>query len=115
MKEKLIIKFGHVLIFSSSDITITIRKGGEKKMSEKKSSLMLSFFIGGLIGGGITFLLASSLMRTRKARPTRANRTPVLRDEMNEQSYEEGGYCAPEGADIHYDVGKDTYYSNEER
>lgn len=83
-------------------------------MTERKSSLMLSFLIGGLIGGGMTFLLASNLMRTRSAKPARANKKWELSDEMEEQSYEEGGYCAPEGADMHYDMGKDTYYSNEE-
>ena len=36
----------------------------------------------------------------------------MLRDEMNEQSYEEGIYCAPEGADIHYEWKKIIYYSN---
>ena len=74
-----------------------------KKMNERKSSLILSFFIGGLIGGGITFLLASSLMRTRGTKPVRVNKTGELPDEMKEQSYEEGIYCAPEGADIRYD------------
>ena len=81
-------------------------------MTEKKSSLMLSFLIGGLIGGSMTFLLASSLMRTRSAKPARTIKTRELLDEMKEQSYEEGIYCAPEGADMHYDIGKDTYYSN---
>ena len=33
---------------------------------------------------------------------------------MREQPYEEGIYCAPEGADTHYDMEKDSYYSNEE-
>jgi hypothetical protein len=80
-------------------------------MSEKKISLMLSFFVGSLIGGSITFLLATYLMRTRSIR---ANKTKGLRDEMEEQSYEEGIYCAPEGADLHYHVGKDIYYSKEE-
>jgi hypothetical protein len=83
-------------------------------MTEKKSSLMLSFLIGGLIGGGMTFLLASSLMRARSAKPTRANKKWELSGEMGERTYEVGGYCAPEGADMHYDMGKDTYYSNEE-
>jgi gas vesicle protein len=81
-------------------------------MLERKSSFILSFFIGGLIGGGIAFLLASSLMRTRSAKPARAVKTHESLDEMEEQSYEEGAYCAPEGADIQYDMGKDTYYSN---
>lgn len=79
-------------------------------MSEKKSSIMLSFFIGGLIGGGITFLLATQLLRTRNVR---VNKTKGQRDVMEEQSYEEGIYCAPEGADLHYNAEKDTYYSNE--
>jgi hypothetical protein len=83
-------------------------------MSEKKSSLMLSFFIGGLIGGGMTFLLASSLMRKRSTKRARATKKWESSGEMEERTYEEGGYCAPEGADIHYDVGKDAYYSNEE-
>ena len=83
-------------------------------MLERKSSFILSFFIGGLIGGGITFLLASSHMRTRSAKAVRTNKTRVLLDEMKEQSYEEGLYCAPEGADIHYDAEKDMYYSNGE-
>jgi hypothetical protein len=83
-------------------------------MSEKKSSLMLSFMIGGLIGGGITFLLASRLMRTRRTKPARATRRWAASDEMREQSYEEGIYCAPEGADIHYDIEKDIYYSKDE-
>ena len=78
-------------------------------MSEKKSSLILSFFIGSLIGGGITFLLASSLMRTGHAKPARANKKWATSDEMEEQSYEEGIYCAPEGADINYDIEKDIY------
>ena len=81
-------------------------------MSEKKSSLILSFLIGGLLGGGITFFLASNLMRLRNAKPIR---TRDRFDETDEQSYEDGGvYCAPEGADMHYDVGKDVYYSNGE-
>jgi hypothetical protein len=83
-------------------------------MPEKKSSLMLSFLVGGLIGGGITFLLASSLTRKRSTIPARETRKWELSGEMREQSYEEGVYCAPEGADMHYDMGKDTYYSNDE-
>jgi hypothetical protein len=80
-------------------------------MLDRKSSLMLSFFIGGLIGGGITFLLATHLLRTRN---TRISKTKGLRrDETEEQSYEESVYCAPEGADLHYDREKDMYYSNE--
>jgi hypothetical protein len=80
-------------------------------MLDRKSSFMLSFFIGGLIGGGITFLMATHLLRTRS---TRVNKTRGLRrDEMEEQSYEESDYCAPEGADLHYDREKDMYYSNE--
>jgi hypothetical protein len=83
-------------------------------MPEKKSSLLLSFLVGGLIGGGITFLLALSLTRKQSAMPARETRKWELSDEMEEQSYEEGVYCAPEGADMHYDIGKDTYYSNDE-
>jgi gas vesicle protein len=83
-------------------------------MTEKKSSLALSFLIGGLIGGGMTFLLASSLMRTRSAKPVRANKIREPVDEMKEQSYEDGVYCAPEGADLYYDREKDIYYSNGE-
>jgi hypothetical protein len=83
-------------------------------MNEKKSSLMLSFFIGGLIGGGITFLLTSSLMRKGRTKPSGAAWKWEKSDDMKEQSYDEGVYCAPEGADMHYDMGKDTYYSNEE-
>jgi hypothetical protein len=79
-------------------------------MLERKGSFILSFFIGGLIGGGITFLLATHLLRTRSAR---ANKTTGTRGEMEEQSYEESVYCAPEGADLHYDRDKDMYYSNE--
>jgi hypothetical protein len=90
------------------------REGRGENMTEKKSSLMLSFLIGGLIGGGMTFLLASSLMRRRGTKAARATRKWAASDDMEEQSYEEGGYCAPEGADMHYDMGKDTYYSNEE-
>ena len=80
-------------------------------MSERKRSLMLSFLIGSVIGGGMTFLLATHFLKTRGVR---ANKTKGLRDEMEEQSYEEGIYCAPEGADLHYDAGKDIYYSKEE-
>lgn len=83
-------------------------------MNEKKNSLLLSFFIGGLIGGGITFLLASSLMRTGRNKPSKATRKWEIPDEMKEQAYDEGVYCAPEGADMHYDMGKGTYYSNQE-
>jgi hypothetical protein len=82
-------------------------------MLDRKSSFILSFFIGGLIGGSITFLLASSLMRTRGTKPARVNKPAGLRGEMEEQFYEEGIYCAPEGADLHYDREKDMYYSNE--
>jgi len=83
------------------------------EINEKKVSLMLSFLIGGLIGGSITFLLASSSMRKRSTMPAGKTREWSLPDDMEGQSYEEGGYCAPEGADVHYDMGKDTYYSND--
>jgi hypothetical protein len=98
------------LILSSSDISINIRRES-KKMNEKKSPLLLSFLIGGLLGGGITFFLATNLMRSRNAKHTR---TRDWSDETDEQSYEDGVYCAPEGADMHYDVGKDVYYSDGE-
>ena len=87
---------------------------GEKDMNEKRSSVMLSFLIGGLIGGGITFLLTSSLMRKRNTVPARETGKRGLSDEMKEQSYEEGDYCAPEGASMRYDMGKDLYYSGDE-
>jgi hypothetical protein len=90
------------------------KKGVVAMMNEKKSSLILSFFVGGLIGGGITFLLTSSLIRKRIARPGRSTKKLRFSDEIQEQSYEDGVYCAPEGADMHYDMGKDTYYCNEE-
>jgi hypothetical protein len=83
-------------------------------MSERKNSLVISFLIGGLIGGGMTFLLASRLMRTRRVKPARAAKRWAASDEASEQSYEEGIYCAPEGADIHYDMEKDIYYSKDE-
>jgi hypothetical protein len=83
-------------------------------MPEKKSSLLLSFLVGGLIGGGATYLLTSSLTRKQSTIPARETRKWELSDEAEEQSYEEGVYCAPEGADMHYDIGKDTYYSNDE-
>jgi hypothetical protein len=83
-------------------------------MNEKRSSLLLSLLLGGLIGGGITFLLTSRLMRTRRAKPARANRKWSVSDEMREQSYEEGIYCAPEGADTHRDLENDIYYSKDE-
>ena len=79
-------------------------------MLDRKSSLILSFFAGGAIGGGIAFLLTTHLLKTRNVR---VNKTKGLYDEMKEQSYEEGLYCAPEGADLHYDMGKDMYYSND--
>ncbi len=82
-------------------------------MFEKRGSFILSFFIGGLLGGGIALLLAPGLVRKRSDKPVRARRTRELRDEIEKQSYEEGIYCAPEGADMHYDIGKDMYYSNE--
>ena len=83
-------------------------------MSEKRSSWLLSLLLGGLIGGGITFLLTSRLMRTRRGKPARAARKWVASDEMSEQSYEEGIYCAPEGADTHRDLENDIYYSKDE-
>jgi len=83
-------------------------------MNEKRSSLLLSLLLGGLIGGGITFLLTSRLMRTRRAKPTRAARRWAASDEMSEQSCEEGIYCAPEGADTHRDLENDIYYSKDE-
>jgi hypothetical protein len=83
-------------------------------MNEKRTSLLLSLLLGGLIGGGITFLLTSRLMRTRCAKPAHATRKWAASDEMEEQSYEEGFYCAPEGADIHRDLEKDIYYSKDE-
>jgi hypothetical protein len=79
-------------------------------MLDRKSSFILSFFAGSVIGGSIAFLLTTHLLRTRNVR---VNKTNGMRDEMEEQSYEEGIYCAPEGADLHYDREKDMYYSNE--
>ena len=83
-------------------------------MNEKRSSLILSFLAGGLIGGGITFLLATSLMKKRSFVPAREIRKWELSDETEEQSYEEGDYCAPEGADMHYDIGDGLYFSSDE-
>ena len=81
-------------------------------MVERKGSFVLSFFVGGLIGSGITFLLAQYLTRKRNAKAITADRTRMLRDEMKERLYEDGIYCAPEGADMHYDMEEDLYYSN---
>ncbi len=82
-------------------------------MSEKRSSLLLSLLLGGLIGGGISFLLTSSLMRKRSGTPAR-EAVKWESEGTQERSYEGGVYCAPEGADMHYDVGDDIYYSNEQ-
>ena len=83
-------------------------------MNGKKSAMLLSLLVGGLIGGGITFLLTSSLMRKRSFMPARETGTWGLSNEMQERSREEGDYCAPEGADMHYDIGDGLYYSNDE-
>jgi hypothetical protein len=82
-------------------------------MSERKGPFILSFVIGSLIGGGLTLLLSRCLVRQQNAGIITNKRKGPL-DEMKEQYYEEGDYCAPEGADRHYDMGKDIYYSNEE-
>ncbi len=83
-------------------------------MNKSKNSLILSFLVGGLIGGGITFLLTSGLMRKRSFMPARETGAWQLSDEIQERSRENGDYCAPEGADMHYDIGDGLYYSNDE-
>ncbi len=81
-------------------------------MLERKDSFILSFFVGGLIGSGVTLLLARYLSRKRNVKIIEAGETKMLRGEMKEQLYENGIYCAPEGADTHYDMEENSYYSN---
>jgi hypothetical protein len=84
-------------------------------MSDNKRSFILSFLIGGLIGGGATFLLSRCLTRPKNSRLIRTYTKNKALDEIEERPHEEGDYCAPEGADIRYDAKKDIYYSNEEK
>ena len=82
-------------------------------MPEKKYSSVLSFMIGGLVGSGIVLLLTQYLTRKRNSKAIKTKRAKMPWDEIEEQIYEDGVYCAPEGADMHYDMEEeDQYYSN---
>lgn len=81
-------------------------------MLNKKGSFLLSFFVGGLIGSGMTLLLAQYLARKQSAKAIKTDKTRMFRGEAKEQAYENGIYCAPEGADMRYDMEEDLYYSN---
>ena len=83
-------------------------------MPDSKHSFVLSFFVGSLIGSGITLLLAQHLLRKRTAK-AKASRMEMLRDELKERLYENGIYCAPEGADMRYDLEDDVYYYKGDR
>lgn len=108
----------NILIFSLSDITVLDERfitARRMIMPDNKRAFILSFLIGGLIGGGATFLLSRCLTRTGNRKlTTRTVTRRQLSDEIEERPHEEGDYCAPEGADIRFDTGKDIYYSNEE-
>jgi len=83
-------------------------------MPRSKRSLILSFCIGGLVGGGLAVLLSQCLERTQRVKSTKKYNVRSLYGKAQEQSYENGIYCAPEGAEMHYDIGENIYYSSRE-
>ncbi len=83
-------------------------------MPRSKRSFILSFCIGGLVGGSIALLLSQYLERTQRVKSTRKDNVRSLYGKTQEQSYENGIYCAPEGAEMHYDIGENIYYSSGE-
>ncbi|HVN96084.1 MAG TPA: hypothetical protein VMT62_06615 [Syntrophorhabdaceae bacterium] len=74
-----------------------------------KHTLLLPFFMGGLIGGGIALILAPQLMKARGAILAGVDKAKDLLAKKNGQPSPEGTYCAvPEGADICFDEKKST-------
>jgi hypothetical protein len=75
-------------------------------MREDKNSLIMSFVLGSLVGGGVAVLATQYYFKRKHSRALDAN--------FNQTA--QGDYCAPEGADLHYDLGAeeeddDQYYS----
>ncbi len=73
-------------------------------MREDRNSLILSFVLGSLAGGGAAVLATQYFFRKRYAKATRMT---------SDANLTQGDYCAPEGADLHYDLDEedDEYYS----
>ncbi len=81
-------------------------------MPEIRRSFVLSFCIGGLVGGGIVLLLSRCLTKTKRSRSTGKDNVRSLYDKTLEQPNENSVYCAPEGAGMRYNLGEKIYYSS---
>ncbi|HEX2966997.1 MAG TPA: hypothetical protein VHO84_14515 [Syntrophorhabdaceae bacterium] len=74
-------------------------------MREDKNSLIVSFLLGSIVGGGIAVLATQYYLKRKYFRQT-ASDASLTQSNL-------GDYCAPEGADLHYDLDEeeDQYYS----
>ncbi len=70
----------------------------------------MSFVLGGIVGGGVAVLATQYYFRRKHARAL------ALEHEANLTQFNQGDYCAPEGADLHYDLDEeDDQYSSGSR
>ena len=79
----------------------------EAKINQNRRTLVLPLFVGGLIGGGLTLLMAPCLVKARTSMLATADRARQMISKKKGQSPENGIYCqVPEGADICFDERK---------
>lgn len=75
-------------------------------MREDKNSLIMSFVLGSIVGGGMAVLATQYYFKRKHARALK------LEYDANLTQFNQGDYCAPEGADVHYNLDEedDQYY-----
>ena len=80
-------------------------------MREDKDTLIMSFLMGSLFGAGIALLSAQYYTRRKYSRYLKARGSDEY---VSETQLNQRDYCAPEGADLHYDLSEEDqqYYSD---